>query len=59
MTDESIRDLLIEIRTKVEIIVGQGADHETRIRALEKSKWVAVGAAVAAGGIAGKLAGLL
>ena len=59
MTDETIRDLLIEIKTKLELALTQQADHETRIRALEKSKWLAVGAAAAAGGIAGKVAGLL
>lgn len=80
MTDETIRDLLIEIRTKVDMLVTQGSDHETRLRlvearpspdpareadhearlrALERVRWVAIGAAVAAGGVAGKVVGLL
>lgn len=80
MTDETIRDLLIEIRTKVDMLVTQGSDHETRlrliearpvpdparerdhetrIRALERVRWVALGLAVAGGGLAGKVAGLL
>lgn len=80
MTDETIRDLLIEIKTKVDILIGQHTDHETRlrtveqrpavdpaavgdhetrIRSLERARWLLVGAAAAAGGIAGKLAGLL
>lgn len=76
MTDETIRDLLIEIRTKVDMLVMQGNDHETRLRlvearpsinpdhearlrALERSKFVLFGAAAAVGGIAGKLVGLL
>ncbi|MBI4941851.1 MAG: hypothetical protein HY830_13995 [Actinobacteria bacterium] len=59
MTEESIRDLLIEIKTKLEIALTQQGDHETRIRALERTKWLAIGAAAAAGGAAGRLAGLL
>jgi len=59
MTDETIRDLLIEIRTKLEMALTQQADHEARLRALERSKWLAIGAAGAVGGLAGKIAGLL
>lgn len=81
MTEDTIRDLLIEIKTKVDILVTQHGDHETRlraveqrpsvdptatltdhetrIRALERARWLLVGAAAAAGGLAGKLAGLL
>ena len=78
MTDNDIRDLLIEIKTKVELLLSQHsdhearlraveraadpkvvADHETRLRALERAKWLLVGAAAAAGGVAGRLAGLL
>lgn len=80
MTDETIRDLLIEIKTKVDILIGQHtdhetrlrvveqkpnvdpqtvADHETRIRAMERMKWIAIGAAAAAGGVAGKVVGLI
>ncbi len=80
MTDDSIRDLLIEIKTKVDILLTSHtdhetrlrsveqrpaqdpallADHETRIRALEKARWVLVGAATVAGGVAGKVVGLL
>lgn len=59
MNEEAIRDLLIEIRTKVDMLVTQGTDHETRIRALERVKWLAVGAAGAAGGLAGKIVALL
>lgn len=58
MTDESIRDLLIEIRTKVDMLVTQGTDHEGRLRALERTKWLALGVAMAAGGLAGRIAGL-
>lgn len=50
---------LTEISTKLDGALGQGVDHEARLRALEKSKWLAIGFAAAAGGLAGKLAGLL
>ena len=59
MTIDDIRDLLIEIKTKLDYAITNQTDHETRLRALERSKWVAVGAAAAAGGITGRLAGLL
>lgn len=59
MTTDDIRDLLVEIKTKLDIALTNQADHETRLRALERSKWVAVGAAAAAGGITGRLAGML
>jgi hypothetical protein len=80
MTDETIRDLLIEIKTRLDVALGQLADHEarvrtvesrpqvdarqqqdneTRLRALERTRWVLFGAAVAGGGLAGKLVGLL
>lgn len=59
MTDETIRDLLIEIKTKLEMALTQQGDHETRLRALERTKWLAIGAAAAAGGFAGKVASLI
>lgn len=34
-------------------------DKEARLRALERTKWLALGAATAAGGLAGKIVGLL
>lgn len=95
MTEPDIRDLLIEIKTKVDILVTQQGDHETRLRVVEarptvnaatqgdhevriraleakvpedhqkqhadltKFRWVIVGAATVAGGIAGELVRLL
>ena len=52
---DSDRDILIEIKTKLDIALGHLSDHETRLRALEKTKWLILGAAAAAGGVAGKL----
>jgi len=74
---EAIRDLLVEIKTRLDILVGQHSDHEARLRviesrpevdltdhevrlrSLERRAWAALGAAVAAGGVAGKLVGLI
>ena len=36
MTEDTIRDLLIEIKTKVDIMVTQHSDHETRLRVVEQ-----------------------
>ncbi len=36
MTEDTIRDLLIEIKTKVDILLTAHTDHETRIRAVEQ-----------------------
>jgi len=75
---ESIHDLLVEIKVKVDILVGQHSDHENRLRAVEQHPiitptvqatvadhearlrlierriWVGVGAAAVAGGLAGQ-----
>lgn len=59
MTPDAIRDLLIEIKTELRIALAQQADHETRLRALERTKWVQLGAAAAAGGLAGKIIGIM
>jgi hypothetical protein len=76
--EESIRDLLIEIRTMVDVLVRGQGDHETRLRALEQAPtdpevgklserlrllerqwWMLLGAATAAGGVAGRIAGVI
>ena len=53
-------DLLIEIKT---ILLGlkndytlTNTDHETRIRSLERAKWIAAGLAAAGGGVLGTVA---
>jgi hypothetical protein len=50
---------IAKLEGRIEQAVDGHGDHETRLRALERSKWLAVGFAAAAGGLAGKLAGLL
>lgn len=62
MAEDTMRDVLlklVEISTKLDNALGQGVDHEARLRVLEKRQWAAMGAAAAVGGIAGKVAGLL
>lgn len=55
----TISDRLARIETKLDGLTGSNVDHEARIRALERTKWLAIGAATAAGGLAGKIAGIL
>jgi ElaB/YqjD/DUF883 family membrane-anchored ribosome-binding protein len=71
---DNVMELLVEIRTKLDVALHDvrdhetrlrllekynSRDHETRLRALEKSKWIAVGLAAAVGGTAGKVIGLV
>lgn len=46
---------LVRIETKLDIIITNYQDHETRIRKLERALWVAIGAAGLAGGVVGQL----
>lgn len=56
---EQIVVSLARIETKLEVVTGGHADHEARIRRLEQAKWILIGAAALAGGVGGKLSGLL
>lgn len=51
--------MLARIETKLDEALRQGADHERRLRKLERVAWVGVGLALAGGGAAGTVAGLL
>lgn len=53
--DTSEFERLVRIETKLDVAITRDADHETRIRRLERSMWIAVGAAAAGGGIVGQL----
>lgn len=55
----TISDRLARIETKLDAHAIGHLDHEARLRALEKARWIAVGAAAVTGGLAGKVAGLL
>ncbi len=44
-----------KVESRVESAINGHADHEIRLRALEKTKWLTIGFAAAAGGLAGNL----
>lgn len=44
---------LVRIETKLDIVLAQHTDHEVRLRALERAKWIAAGIAAAGGGAVG------
>lgn len=46
---------LVRIETKLDTFNTSSADHETRIRRLERAMWLAVGAAGVGGGLVGQL----
>jgi len=50
---ESDRDRLVRIETKLDAYLPVQQDHELRIRALEKARWIIAGVAAAGGGAAG------
>ena len=56
---QSIEAQLAVINTKLDLLIANRDDHETRLRKLEQFKWVVVGIAAAAGGVAGRLSGAL
>lgn len=56
---QSIEAQLAVINTKLDLLITTRDDHEIRLRKVEQFKWVVVGVAAAAGGIAGRFVGLL
>jgi hypothetical protein len=46
---------LVRIETKLDMFNTSSADHESRIRRLERSMWIAVGASAVGGGLLGQL----
>lgn len=55
----SIEAQLAVINVKLDLLIAGRDDHEIRLRKLEQFKWVMVGAAAAAGGLAGRLSSIL
>ena len=49
----SVEAQLAAISVKLDLLLVGKDDHEVRLRALEQFKWVLMGAAAAAGGVAG------
>jgi hypothetical protein len=58
MSASSVETQLALINQKLDLLVEQRSDHETRIRDLEKARWRFVGAAGLLGAITGFLAPL-
>lgn len=52
----SVETQLALINLKLDTLIEQRTDHESRLRALERFRWLVVGAAVVAGGLAGEIA---
>ena len=52
-------DLLVTINTKVDMVLGQSLDHETRLRGLERKIYTLAGAATVGGSLFGGIMGLL
>lgn len=59
MTGPSVEAQLAVISTKLDLLIEQRTDHETRLRALEKFKWVMLGVAAASGPTANYIAARL
>ena len=53
--EDEVIDRLARIETHLEGINGQRADHEHRLRSLEKRQWVLAGAAAVLGPVLAKL----
>jgi hypothetical protein len=57
--DESFAVTVARIEVKLDQALANHADHETRIRKLERALWIATGAAAAGGGTLGAIASQL
>lgn len=55
VTLESIYLKLLDMDKKLDPLPAQAQDHETRLRALERNLWLAVGAASIGGGALGQI----
>ena len=50
---DSVETQLAVISIKLDVLIEQRGDHETRLRSLEKYKWVMAGFCLAGGGASG------
>lgn len=57
--DVEVIDRLARMDVKLDQLLSSVGDHEVRLRALEKAKWMIVGAASAGGGAMGAIASQL
>lgn len=53
--EKYIIESLVEIKTLLQGVLSKSEDHESRIRSLERAKWLIAGIAAAGGGTAGTL----
>ncbi len=58
-TDGEVRDRLVRIESKLDRALTDQADHEVRLRKLERFAYIAIGLAAASGVVGGSVAGLL
>lgn len=56
---ESVEVTMTRIETKLDAVLATKADHENRIRSLERKVWIASGVAAAATGVLTKLSPIL
>jgi hypothetical protein len=54
--EREVLDRLVSIETKLDLSIGRVDDHETRLRRLERTVWIAAGVAAAGGGAVGAVA---
>lgn len=54
-----LRVMIARIEGKLDGALSTNADHESRLRRLERAAWLAVGLATAAGGATGAISALL
>lgn len=55
----SVEAQLAVINTKLDLLIEQRTDHETRLRALERFKWLVMGAAIVSGPVTNAIAARL
>ena len=53
MAEPTVGEQLAAINVKLDLLIQQRTDHETRLRTLEQARWKLVGMATAAGALAG------
>lgn len=56
MTAPTVGEQLAVINTKLDLLIEQRTDHETRLRSLEKFRWTLAGVALASGGVSTAIA---
>lgn len=59
MPDDSDRDRLVRVETKLDILLERREDHETRLRVVEGWRMRVIGWAAGAGTFSGALTGLI